>query len=310
MKAKLKFIPAAAHVTSTIKEEECVVFTHIPKAAGTTLDRLLKGVGIVANLPWHRAFGTVYYQFLGKGKRESLDSFLEWPQSLKNDVRIVTGHVPFGLHEHLAHRARYVTLLREPIARTISHFKMGVSRGGWDGNEPLSEVFRKGGLVSDVQVRMLAGITSPHKKLDQSDLDKALHNLEEYYFLVGFSDTFDSFTSALLGYLQGPDALLGEEQSARIKLSNEREQNLKSESEAYNHWDMILYEKSRTIADQKILELVKPDVRTMPKETNNKTLIASSQIKFNKSEYSVIPPDQFVPVINKLMKKGVEIEGL
>lgn len=309
MKSSLTFIPSATGISSVIKDE-CLVFTHIPKAAGTTLDRLLKGVGLIKKLPWNRAFGTVYYQFLGKGKGESLDDFLSWPDSVKSDVRIMTGHVPFGAHEKMPRDVKYVTLLRDPVSRMLSHFKMGVGRGGWQANEPLSEVLRKGGLVSDVQVRMLAGITSPHDKVDDAVLERALQNLEEHYFLVGFSDTFNVFTSALLGYLDAPNALLGEEQTSRVKLSKAQENSIKEEAENFNRYDAIFYEKARSIAERKFSEFMVEPLQNPDPENGKHTIVASSQIKFNNSEYSVIPPDQFRPVVNKLIKKGVTLNGL
>ena len=307
MKHSLTFIPAAESVQSTIQDDECLIFTHVPKAAGTTLDRLLKGVGSVKSLPWQRAFGTVYYQFLGKGKRESRDDFLDWDDEKRASIRIITGHVPYGIHEQMPRKGRYVTLLRDPISRTVSHFKMGVGRGGWQAAEPLAEVMRKGGLTSDVQVRMLAGVLSPHDPVNEDILKVALRNLEEHYFLVGFSDTFNQFTSALLGFLDGPNALLGEEQSGRVNISETVEQQLRQDAEQYNQYDMMFYEAARGIAERKLAEFV---LEHPEKSAGNRnTLLASSQIKLNKSPYSIITADQLQPVMDKLVEKGVVIKG-
>ncbi|MEE2731434.1 MAG: hypothetical protein VYA55_11480 [Pseudomonadota bacterium] len=308
MKAKLTFIPAATQVAQTIQDDECLIFTHIPKAAGTTLDRLLKGVGSVGKLPWRRAFGTVYYQFLGKGKGESRDDFLSWDQGQLDSVRIITGHVPYGIHAQLPRQGRYVTLLRDPISRTLSHFKMGVGRRGWPADEPLAEVFRKGGLVSDVQVRMLAGVLSPHEPVDESTLETALANLEEHYLLVGFSDTFNLFTSAVLGFLDAPNALLGEEQSGKVSMSAKLEDQLKLDAEQYNQFDIRLYEAARPLAEGKLLALLGEAEPALDDSRN--TLLASSQVKINKNEYSIIPADQRLLVMNKLQGKGIDIQGL
>lgn len=304
---ELSYIPSASQICDQIQDDECVVFTHIPKAAGTTLDRLLKGVGMVNQLPWKRAYGTVYDQYLGEGKRESLADFLEWKEAARQKVRILTGHVPFGIHEHLPRKAKYVTILRDPVSRTVSHYKMGISRGGWSADDSMESVFERGGLVSDVQVRMLAGVVSAEETVTQQTLDTALENLSQHYMLVGFSNTFNEFTSLLLGYLGAPNALLGNEQSARVELSDEKEQHLKHIAQEFNRWDSMLYEQAEAIAQQKSAQFRNGAWSEINDKQQN-TLVASSQVRIQNKEYSIIQPNQFDLVIKKLFRSGVEIK--
>lgn len=310
MKSSLTFIPTLVDTADTLANDECLIFTHIPKAAGTTLDRLLRGIALTKDLQWQRAFGTVYYQFLGKGKAESIENLLSLPSEKLAQIRILTGHVPFGVHEYLPYTPRYITALRDPISRMVSHYKMGISRSGWTSGESLKELVRKGALVSDVQVRMLAGLRSPHDIVTDETLSLALDNLEKYYFLIGVSDEFERFTSALLGFLDAPNALLGEEQSARVKLQSGHEQLLKQDAEQFNRFDIQLYEQATDLARRKLDAFCGNSKIADQKNNYTNTLLASSQIKFGNNEYSIIKPDQLPLVLKQLKGKGVTVAGL
>ena len=89
--------------------EEAVIFLHVPKTAGTTLNRLIE---------WEYPLFQMY----------SVDPvFFTWsashlrrlpPRRLKN-TRMFKGHMVFGLHEILPQPATYITVVRDPIDRVI-----------------------------------------------------------------------------------------------------------------------------------------------------------------------------------------------
>ena len=104
--------PAASLVPRGGKTEETVIFLHLPKTAGTTLNRLIE---------WEYPLSEMY----------SIDPvFYEWsaahlrkrsPDRLKK-IRIFKGHMTFGLHEVLPQPATYITVLRDPVDRVISSY--------------------------------------------------------------------------------------------------------------------------------------------------------------------------------------------
>ena len=91
---------------------EAVIFLHLPKTAGTTVNRLIE---------WEYRLSEMY----------SIDPVLfEWSaahlRKLTRDrlkkIRMFKGHMLFGLHEVLPQPATYITVLRDPVDRVISAF--------------------------------------------------------------------------------------------------------------------------------------------------------------------------------------------
>jgi hypothetical protein len=92
--------------------EGSVIFLHLPKTAGTTVNRLIE---------WEYRLSEMY----------SIDPVLfEWsaahlrklPSWRLRKIRMFKGHMTFGLHEVLPQPATYITVLRDPVDRVISAF--------------------------------------------------------------------------------------------------------------------------------------------------------------------------------------------
>ena len=98
-----------------------LIFTHVPKSAGTSLDHVLSGMAAVRGLRFRRAMGTLYGIFPGAGKGDAPADFAHLQSDVLERLDIVSGHLPFGGHARLTHPAFYMTILREPMARLVSH---------------------------------------------------------------------------------------------------------------------------------------------------------------------------------------------
>lgn len=95
---------------TTVLSPRPLIFLHIPKAAGTTLQEIIVR---------HYAGGKVY-RFTGN--QQQWQSFCESPLEERAQYDLLTGHVHFGLHEFLPDPATYITMLRDPIDRVVSHY--------------------------------------------------------------------------------------------------------------------------------------------------------------------------------------------
>ena len=91
---------------------EALIFLHIPKSAGTTLNRLIE---------WEYSLFEMY----------SVDPvFFRWsrarlwrlPKRRLQRFRVFKGHMPFGLHELLPQSATYITVMRGAVERVISAY--------------------------------------------------------------------------------------------------------------------------------------------------------------------------------------------
>ena len=117
----------------------------------------------------------------------------------------ISAHMRFGLHKEIDRGCAYVTVLREPVARTISAY-------GHLSRDPRSRLhvaavrsrlgdFVSAGLLKDLdngQVRRLSGVgdTVPFRQCDESHLRLALANIDRHFSTVGLTERFDE--SALL----------------------------------------------------------------------------------------------------------------
>lgn len=162
----------------------CIVFLHIPKAAGQTLNAILarqydESATVIVADPSNleRSFARVAHQ---------------------RPVALVRGHVPYGIHERLGIDALYITMLREPVARVASMYEY-IKRSP---QHRLHDVVRAEEMtlsrfvasdinreeVVDGQTRVLSGMLDGNP--DELTLGAALNNLERIA-VVGLSERFD-----------------------------------------------------------------------------------------------------------------------
>ena len=175
------------------KAAQPILFLHIPKAAGSTLSRFIE-----AQYPPWRIFSLSGYR-----PNESLKRFAALSQKRRDSFDVIKGHYAFGVHELLGKRARYLTVLREPVDRICSVYYYAKR----NQRHPLHEIARSKGIagfleatknvpaLSNQQTRALSGTPqlnlagSPQLDLDDRHLERAKKNLESFEG-IGLSDRF------------------------------------------------------------------------------------------------------------------------
>lgn len=163
-----------------------LVFVHIPKTAGTTLHKVISHQYRKSRiLIRHDADGPIAETLAGRSG---------------NPPKVVMGHLSVGLHRHVP-GVRYITCLREPVARLISHYHHGCN----DPAHYLHEAIRRDNLslagyaasglsgeLSNGMTRMLAGIEDFHGGvIGQEALETAKRHVEEHFDAVMLSERFD-----------------------------------------------------------------------------------------------------------------------
>lgn len=121
----------------------------------------------------------------------------------RSQIRMLWGHLIFGVHKHLPGTSTYFTFLRDPIERTISHYYYVLSRPqefeiakyirqhNIDFHEALErELIRD---IQNVQTRMIAGLPYdfPPNTYTEEHLETAINNLNDYFAVVGLVERFD-----------------------------------------------------------------------------------------------------------------------
>jgi hypothetical protein len=167
-----------------------LVFDHLPKTAGTTFRRSYLTAALRRQERW----------ILSGGEENEAERrrFLDMPAVKRGRYRIVAGHHAETLRPHLP-QARFLTVVRDPVARTISEYLHAMHQPGaaraWatarqEGLTLGAYVERHG--RQDVQSRMLLG-----DAYDTFDDEALRRHLERRYALAGYTEAFDEFVFLL-----------------------------------------------------------------------------------------------------------------
>lgn len=165
-----------------------LIFLHIPKAAGSTLHPVLE------RHYSKRAYRTITVP-------EQLEAFKQLPQTERRCTHLLKGHMPFGMHAYLEGRSRYITLLRHPAERVVSHYYYVKRRPGHYLHHHLERgmglaEFASAGLSGELdngQVRLLSGHDQdiPCGQCTRDLLDTAQRNIEQHFAVAGLTERFD-----------------------------------------------------------------------------------------------------------------------
>ncbi|MEW6533348.1 MAG: hypothetical protein AB1473_21125 [Thermodesulfobacteriota bacterium] len=184
-----------------------LVFMHIGKSGGTTLTEILS-----RQFPPECRFAGQFdgdLRATGTASVEAVrDAFMALPLDTRNVIRLMTGHLPFGVHKFLPGITRYVTLVRDPVEREISNYFYGrlqaqVEKRAMGGNISLEDYVEQG-LAANYYSRLISGIEALNPVWDlktagswdwvgPGEVKVALKNIEDHFFLAGPVERFDEF---------------------------------------------------------------------------------------------------------------------
>jgi hypothetical protein len=167
-----------------------LLFVHIPKTAGTTLHKILSHQ-YPADKTWIR------HDSEGPWSAKDLERLREGSSSRPE---LIMGHLSTGLHLQVA-GVRYLTCLREPVARLVSHYHHALHETDHYLHDAvirrrldLAGYVTSGlsGELSNGMTRMIAGIEDFDAAIPGPvDLERAKRLLETHFDGVLLSERFD-----------------------------------------------------------------------------------------------------------------------
>ena len=241
------------HSSNKAGKDWTLIFLHIPKTAGLTLFNIIQKQYDSNSIHFH------------VGDTEYIHKFKEIPQSEKRDIKVLPGHLPFGVHEYLPQPSVYITLLRDPIDRVISNYCF-VRSMPWNAvykeanSKSLKEFLLSGSYLDNTldngQTRMLAGmpgITCKYGACTTEILDIAKKNLSNSFSVVGLTERFDE-TLILLKRVFGWKNLLYVKKNVTEKRLNK--EDISSDTleviVKYNKLDIELYKYAEELFERAV----------------------------------------------------------
>jgi hypothetical protein len=171
-------------------QEQVLIFLHIPKAAGSTLRRIIEKQYEPSTI------------FTIPSFYSSKEEFRQVAEFQLKEIKVLKGHMFFGLHEVLPKPSTYITLLRDPVERIISHYYYVLRNPSHylykdvkSKNMSLKE-YASSGLSVELdngQTRLISGFNFPDhsQPASQEMLEVAKQNLKLHFAVVGIAEEFN-----------------------------------------------------------------------------------------------------------------------
>ena len=174
------------------KKSQTIIFLHLAKTAGTTLNQVLG-----------REYADILSFYIPKESSRLFEEFKEKLKSAKPGL--LRGHFEFGWHYFLPRPFTYFTILRDPVDRVISEYYYILSSPG----HPLfADVVEKNVSLADfvgkwnapnLQTKKISGLTfagnsgipGRGKITPANMLAAAKENLSNHFAVVGLTERFD-----------------------------------------------------------------------------------------------------------------------
>lgn len=237
---------------------EFLLYLHIQKTAGITLQRVLR-----------RKLGrSVLQRLFAVFRREPRPQGIV--ASLKEEAAAAnyfTAHMCYGGHELVGRNCRYMTFLRHPVSRLISLYQYSVTNESAyyhrhaAGKTP--EQFLLDSHLHELdngQVRFLAGgdpnlfiNRTPFGQCSPELLDLAQRHIEEHFCLVGLTEMFDESFLLLcrhFGWRQTYYLSRNQSRGVQVKV----DESIRQEVARRNSLDIKLYEFARARLEQQIAD--------------------------------------------------------
>jgi len=165
-----------------------MIFVHTPKAGGTTIRGIM-----------HRQYGK---RNCYETTKTNISQLLALPEYEKDKIKVLQGHRIlglWGLHKHFNKDVIYITMLRDPIDRVISHYYYNLL--GFSSNKKIIsnnyslKDYVQNGIFPNAenrQVKELSGNPDiPYGTCTREMLETAIRNIDAQFDMVGIMEYFD-----------------------------------------------------------------------------------------------------------------------
>ena len=232
---------------------DTIIFLHIPKTAGSTLNAILQ-----------KQYKRQQIYYLGANTQESIRSYLDLADEEKKSIRLVTGHTAYGFHEYIPGSSTYFTFFRDPVERVVSfyhfvknneqHYLNKAAVNEFDGIKP----FITSGITTMMdngQTRLISGawLDPGFGEINEQILAQAKTNLSKKFSVVGLTEQFDATLILFKEIFNWQDIKYMRKNVTKVApveriLTAEEKEAVVS----LNQYDIALYDYAQTLFEQQI----------------------------------------------------------
>jgi hypothetical protein len=226
---------------------ETILFMHIPKTAGTAFREAMTGN--------YKHSQVAYLYPHPPGFLVSNLGLLPLEQRAR--FRLVMGHFQYGIHEFLPQEYTYVTIVRDPVERVISHYnylRQTQPEITSDGPVTLSlpEMLERHRTANfdNLMVRCFSGLDKndvPPGHVDQRVYDLAVDHLRTKFKFVGYQNRANEAYAALQKQFNWNARASLEIVNKGDRSSANIDEATRGIIERFNTWDCRLYSKVREL---------------------------------------------------------------
>jgi Galactose-3-O-sulfotransferase len=223
-----------------LQPSETVLFMHIAKTAGTAFrDTLLEN---------YRQSELAYIYPDPPGFLTGDLGLLPLEQRAR--IRLAIGHFQYGLHGFFPQPCTYVTIVRNPVSRVISHYhyRYRQPNAAADQNPGLAliELLEKSPSVNldNLMVRCFSGVNErdvPPGHVDREVYDLAVHQLRTSFSFVGHQERSNEAYAVLQQRFGWKQCSSLPEINRTASLNYDQYQSSRAAIEYFNRWDCRLY---------------------------------------------------------------------
>lgn len=179
-----------------MNNKRTLIFQHLHRTGGTTVFSVMR-----------RYFdGDAMHRIdkIMSNEKRSVERFLSFSQNERDNIKLLYGHLPFGLHIHFSHPCDYITIVRDPIERVLSeyarlmswrdlsHIKNSEKARGMSLKDFINSNFA---ATNNYQTRVISkNWTDQYEEVSpigEDELAEAKQNLKKYFIGVGVTDRLD-----------------------------------------------------------------------------------------------------------------------
>lgn len=214
-----------------------IIFQHIPKTAGSSLQTLF-----TSQFDRQRTF-------ICGSQDGVLQDFLQLETDQRDRLDLLIGHVDFGVHQQFSDESTYISFIREPVERVLSHYYFIRDhvhhRYHAEANMMKLEEFMSSGIrprMNNCMTRMFSGENPQYNACNFAMVEKALDNIDQQYGFIGFFSTINSSVDSLVKIMGWKNITLERKNVTRNKPQIQHvSQEIIDLIRYYNSYDIELY---------------------------------------------------------------------